>query len=228
MNNGGYIEIRQRAAAPAYEVVYREILKSILSGKYKAGKRLTEGELSRQLKVSRTTVREALKRLVDEKYLMYSPNIGVKVNDIPETELYDLWILRARIEGYFAELAAERLSNSSIKKLSDVVEQMSICGNDWQKASEYLTEFHSIIENSSNNYHIRLLSSWIDYINQSMRLLMRHNHLHDKSPFHEHYIIYKAIAERDKVTARKAAESHVIKMWYSFKREYIYNNISEA
>jgi DNA-binding GntR family transcriptional regulator len=89
-------------------LAYDRIRRSIVEGSYPPGSRLVEQALSAELSLSRTPIREALRRLEVEGLVLYRRNRGAVVRTTTPEEVADLYELRARLESYAAELAAER------------------------------------------------------------------------------------------------------------------------
>lgn len=94
-----------RAAAPT---AYAQIRAAIVEGRYEPGTRLIEQRIAEEFDLSRTPVREALRTLEAEGLVRIEPNRGATVRSLEIDDVIDLYALRARLEGYAAELAAER------------------------------------------------------------------------------------------------------------------------
>ena len=93
------------------------IREAILDGELVAGERLKEDELATRLDVSRTPVREALRRLEVEGLVVHEPKRGAAVRAYSAAELDDMYRLRALLEGYAARRAAERVTPELIEEL---------------------------------------------------------------------------------------------------------------
>jgi DNA-binding GntR family transcriptional regulator len=93
------------------------IRRAILDGTLPAGARLKEDELAVQLEVSRTPVREALRKLAADDLVVLEPKRGARVRKYEAHELDDLYRLRAVLEGYAARRAAERIDNRALDEL---------------------------------------------------------------------------------------------------------------
>lgn len=103
------------------EQVFENLEKDILSGKFERGDVLTEMKLSEMLGVSRTPVREALRRLEQERIIEVSPK-GAVVIGISKDDIDMIYEIRMRTEGIAARLAAEKSDEKSVKELSDILE----------------------------------------------------------------------------------------------------------
>ena len=89
-------------------LAYGRIRRAIVEGRYAPGTRLVEQTVSEELSLSRTPVREALRRLEVEGLVLFRRNRGAVVRSAGADDIRDLYELRARLESYAAELAAER------------------------------------------------------------------------------------------------------------------------
>ena len=86
----------------SYELVYQKLRENILNGHYKHGDELRETAVGKEIGVSRTPVREALRQLELEGLVTIIPNRGAFVNGISEQDVQDIYLIRARLEGLCA------------------------------------------------------------------------------------------------------------------------------
>ena len=98
---------------------------AIVENRYPPGSRLVEARIAEDLGLSRTPVREALRRLEAEGLVVSEPNRGAMVRPLSETEVVDLYGLRIRLESYAAEVAAERATEAELADLLDAAEAFS-------------------------------------------------------------------------------------------------------
>src|SRR5215471_17203597 len=103
--------------------VYNAMKRDIIRGVHAAGQALTEKDLAKRYKASRTPVREAALRLQEDRLLRIVPNRGYFVNPITLQELSDIYEYRAAVECAAAELAARKATDSELlQKLVDLAE----------------------------------------------------------------------------------------------------------
>ena len=105
----------------ASERAYEEIRKRLLQGDYAPGVRLSENELSEVCGVSRTPVREALRRLALEYFVRIEPNRGAFVIDWSREDIADMFEMRSMLEGLAARKAAAKATPSHISQMSDII-----------------------------------------------------------------------------------------------------------
>jgi DNA-binding GntR family transcriptional regulator len=97
-----------------------QLRERILGGEYTPGERLAEVELAEKLGVSRTPVREALRRLAAEGLVDITTNKGARVIDYPRADLERIFEIRARVEGLSARVAAELATTADIDRLDHI------------------------------------------------------------------------------------------------------------
>ncbi|MDP1792764.1 MAG: GntR family transcriptional regulator [Acidimicrobiales bacterium] len=113
------------AADTGSEQAYQQVRAAIVENRYPPGARLVEARIAEDLGLSRTPVREALRRLEAEGLVVSEPNRGAMVRPLSETEVVDLYGLRIRLESYAAEVAAQRVTEAELAALFDAVEAFS-------------------------------------------------------------------------------------------------------
>ena len=101
--------------------IFNRIRDDILSGNYTPGEELKEATLGKQLGVSRTPVREALRQLDLEGLVEIAPNRGAKVIGISRKDVEDIYHMRARLEGLAARKAAEQIKEEELAELEEVI-----------------------------------------------------------------------------------------------------------
>jgi DNA-binding GntR family transcriptional regulator len=109
---------------------YRQLREQICSGRFAAGKVLSESRLATELGISRTPVGEAIRQLVQEGLLEQVPRYGTVVRQIDESEMQDLFEMREALEGFAAGRAAARISASQISQLRLLGDEMEQIADD--------------------------------------------------------------------------------------------------
>ena len=113
------------------EMVYQRLEQEILSGELQRGEALGEIALAKRLGVSRTPIRGALHRLSEEGLVEISPNRGASVLGINIDDLVDIYTLRERVEGLASALAATRITDEELARLTEAVDEE--CGGSRQQ-----------------------------------------------------------------------------------------------
>lgn len=112
------------------ERVYQELRRDIVEGRYGPGERIVEQRLATELDVSRTPVREAVRRLETEGLIVTIRNRGAHVRPLTEMDVADLYEARSRIEGFVAELAARRATHQDIESLTLAADRFDVVVDD--------------------------------------------------------------------------------------------------
>ncbi len=133
---------RDLAAIPpkqsTYEVVYRRLRSAVLEGVIASGTRLVEADLAEQLGVSRTPVREALRRLESDGFAQPVSGRGLIVTPSGPDDIGDIALLRIEIDGLAARLAAQRASTADWADVAARIEAMRDAKNDTALAKAHL------------------------------------------------------------------------------------------
>jgi DNA-binding GntR family transcriptional regulator len=184
---------------------------AIVKGRLEPGKRLKEDELARELGISRTPVREALRVLQSEDLVVATPNRGAVVRAHAAEELEDLYDLRALLEGHAAHRAAERVTDAQIEELRASCTRFAVVSPD--DLAGLVTEnlfFHSAILEIAGS--ARLASM----VGKVIRLPLVYNSYRWYSPEQKrisaryHTRIVDALAARDADLAQLVMGEHVL------------------
>lgn len=134
--------------AGSQQRAYDTIRSGITSGSYPSGLHLRAADLADRIGISRTPVREALRRLHAEGLVEFVPNRGAFVSGLSETDVAEVFDLRVVLEGHAAELAAKRLTRDQRAELGAATDEMERCverGRDLHGITHANDRFHSLI-----------------------------------------------------------------------------------
>ena len=184
---------------------------AILSGYFKPGDRLTEGDLCQQMHVSRTSIREALRRLEAEKLVTIVPNKGPSVSTISWDEAEQIYNVRALLEGEAAALFAGRATSQELDAMRVALDAFSraVSRNDPMGRLRATSRFYDVMLIGGGNPIVReMLEGLVARINflraRSMSRPGRARH-----SLREMRRMFTAIARHNPVAARRAAVEHV-------------------
>ncbi|MEB3103676.1 GntR family transcriptional regulator [Ferviditalea candida] len=140
----------------ATEVVYRELLKAILNGKFERGSLLRQGELAESFGVSRTPLREALMRLASMGLVHIESNRGFRVASLDFGNMQHAWRSRIFIESGAARLAAKNADDRSLEKMRLSVQRQYEVTHDLQESLIVNRDFHlALVAASGNPYLVK-------------------------------------------------------------------------
>ena len=196
---------------PLREIVYEELKRQILVGEIAPGTRMMEVELAEDMGVSRTPVREAIRKLEKEGLVTIEPRRGAYASDISIKDMVDVLEVRQMLEGMAASMAAQKVTEE--EKL-DFVEANSAYKNAVKKGNieeiiRYDELFHQLIVSYSGNKTLNQLLSQV----QELALRFIYIYYDDFSRYEnmpvEHEEIEEAIISGDTQKAKVVAEEHV-------------------
>lgn len=144
---------------PLRDVVFNTLRQAILRGELKPGERLMEIQLANKLGVSRTPIREALRKLELEGLVNMVPRKGAEVADITEKSLRDVLEVRKALEELSVQLACEKITEEEIEELKRVAERFkdTLDDQDVTKIAEAGVAFHDVIYTATDNQKLILL-----------------------------------------------------------------------
>ena len=144
---------------PLRDVVFNTLRQAILRGELKPGERLMEIQLANKLGVSRTPIREALRKLELEGLGNMVPRKGAEVADITEKSLRDVLEVRKALEELSVQLACEKITEEEIEELKRVAERFkdTLDDQDVTKIAEADVAFHDVIYTATDNQKLILL-----------------------------------------------------------------------
>lgn len=196
---------------PLRDVVFETLRKAILNGVFQSGERLMEKELAEQLGVSRTPVREAIRKLELEGFLVILPRKGAYVSEISFKDVHEVYEIRAVLESLACGLAAERATTEEIEAMERYIleENEYLNNDDLSLTVKTDVGLHELFYNASRNE--RLISALINLKEQVFRL--RSTSIgqpgRKKKSLEEHKAIVEAIAQHNVALARKLGQEHI-------------------
>ena len=195
------------------ERVHRAVGAALRQGAIPPGVHLVEAELASLLKVSRTPVREALRRLEAEGLVRFAPNRGFVALDWM-TDAEQVFLIRERLEGLAARLAAQRISLVDLEQLADIQSRLeaAIEAVVPARSSDVVRlngEFHKLISRCADSP--RLLSlierMQVDYV--SYQVVRAYSHEQLLESVAEHREIVDALWRRDFESADSLVQRHL-------------------
>jgi DNA-binding GntR family transcriptional regulator len=198
------------------QVLYLEVadrLRDMIQSRaLSAGAWVDETRLSKELGISRTPLREALKVLVAEGLLRLEPRRGCFVNELSARDLDDIFPLMAMLEGRCAFEAARKLNDDDLIRLEALHQQLQVYASGGNLDQYYATNalIHVAIQSLADN---RWLSDLIDGLRKVLNL-SRHKSLvfpgRIAESCAEHLAIYAALKARDSEGAEALTRKHVM------------------
>ena len=189
--------------------VQQELLKSIRSGHYSPGERIREVEVAKAFGVSRTPVREALRRLESDGLLSFESWRGVVVSRLDWQQVSELYAMREVLEGAAAGMAARHIDDAGIEFLGFLLDKAQQSPQDPDRLAKLNLELHQTIYSAARN---RYLLQTLGQLENALALLSGTTYAVEgraETAAAEHRAIVEAIRERDADTAEQAAREHI-------------------
>lgn len=196
---------------PLRDVVFNTLREAILKGDFAPGERLMEKQLAEKMGVSRTPIREAIRKLELEGLVIMVPRKGAEVASITSKDISDVLEVRATLEALAVKLACKKMSESELEELQQVNDDFKTAAQEKNVSVliEKDVEFHDIIFHSSDND--KLISIINNLREQIYRFRVEYIYkMKDYTELvKEHDEIVKAMLERKGKDASDIAHEHI-------------------
>ena len=207
---------------PLRDVVFNTLRSAIITGELSPGERLMEIKLANELGVSRTPVREALRKLEREGLVITTARKGAEVAPINEKDLKEVLEIRKSLESLACQIASQKITPAQTEELAAMnsLIAQAIEANDTESITQVDIEFHEIIYTVTENQRL------IDMLHQLKEHILRYRlqYIKDmknkKNIVDEHNKIISALENHNARSARREIERHI-----ELQEKYILNNL---
>ncbi len=194
-----------------HEKIFQTIRDRIVYMEYAPGKPLPEKDLCEEFKVSRTPVREAVKKLEEMKLVTVIPRFGTYVASVDINEIRSAFEVKIKLEGLAGEVAAKRITHDKLSEMKSLIEEADILLRDGghRNLIDIDARFHEIIYQAAQNpilqeilenLHSRCARLWSSSVSSVIPIPEITRQLKD---------IYSALEKREPETAGRLMEHHV-------------------
>ena len=205
------LPIRLDSYKPLREVVSETLREAIVSGVLKPGERLMEIQLAEELGVSRTPVREAIRKLELEGFVIMIPRRGTYVADLSIKDINEVFEIRTALDVLAAGLAAERITDEELELMERILVQIGeyVDKNELEPIVELDSQFHDILYRACRNDRL------VGIINNLREQFTRFRTISMAFPgriqntLEEHSRLVEAIASRNVDLAQQLAREHM-------------------
>lgn len=208
---GNNFEVNMNEYLPLRDVVFNTLRQAILKGELAPGERLMEIQLAEKLGVSRTPIREAIRKLELEGLVLMIPRKGAEVAKISEKSLKDVLEVRRSLEELAIELACQRISEAALHVLEEAQESFehAVVSGNAMEIAETDEAYHDVIYNCTKN--TRLVQILNNLREQMYRFRLEYIKDEDKRQILliEHEKILKALRSRHVAEAKSAMREHI-------------------
>ncbi len=219
------VRIKLNDYRPLRDVVFQSLRDAIIAGDLPAGERLMETQLAEKLGVSRTPIREAIRRLETEGLVVMVPRKGAQVAPFTKKDIQDVLEVRASLEALATKLACTRADDLEFMKLQIVLKEyeFAVRDHDIDMMIQKDVEFHDIIFAATKNDRLIQMSSNIREQVQRYRIAYLKKVDDGERVLQEHAAILEAIQQGNVDGAAELATEHI-----NTQLESILNYIEET
>jgi len=205
------IDLKIRDYKNAREAAFEKIKEAIIKGHFKPGEKLVEQTLAQEMGVSRTPVREAIRRLEAEGFVISIPRKGVVVSRADKEEIVQLYSIRAELEGLAARWAIENADEDDIQKLDEAISRMeeTVASGDLDGVVQSNALFHDAIAQASKSRILCTLLKTLQDNIQRFRFQSLHLPGRPEAALAEHKEIIAAIKEKKAEEADRLLKEHL-------------------
>ena len=199
--------------------VTASLREAILNGYFEAGEKLDQDRIAEELEVSRTPVREAMRRLESEGFVKVRPHYGAFIAVVSRQEIHEVYEIRRLLEAEIVRQVTPLIPESVLDELDRLLTeiQAQFDAGDITKHFESDVYFHDTIANFIEN---KLLKEVLDGLTNRISMVLRFAQLqpgpHLIESFKEHRAIFEVIRQRDPEQAAELMRVHL--EWSSLVR----------
>lgn len=193
--------------------VFSTLRNAILDGKLKPGERLVERDIAEKLGISRTPVREAIRKLEIERLVTHIPRKGVVVSEFTKEDVAEIMAIRTVLEGLICNLAAAKIKGRDLDRLDHILKQIAEehGKENYKKVNQLHDRFHDIIYKAAESPRLyEQLNTLREYIHKFAQVAYTKPGRIEQALI-EHAEIVRALGQHDCEKAEKAAKLHVKK-----------------
>jgi DNA-binding GntR family transcriptional regulator len=205
------IETIPIARAALHEQVAQRLRQMLVESRIAPGTKLNERELSEVLNVSRTPLREAIKRLAAEGLVELLPNRGAIAVDLSEADVLNTFEVMSGLEAQSGELAAQRITDAELAEIRAMHYEMlaTYTRRDLPAYYRLNAAIHSAINAAAKNPVLTATYKQVNARLQALRFRSNQNEEKWKSAMKEHEQMINALATRDAAAMRSVLLSHI-------------------
>ena len=200
--------------------VFNKLREDILAGNYEENCELKEAAISKELGVSRTPVREALRQLELEGLVSIIPNKGAYVKGITAKDIYDIYVMRSYLEGLCARWACEHITLEQLEELEEIVylSKFHIEKEHWDQIFELDNRFHLLLYQACGSKVEHILTDYHHYVERVRKNTLSSRERASKAG-EEHGAILEALKKKDEETAERLANEHIFRSLANIKHQ---------
>jgi hypothetical protein len=195
-----------------HEAIFQKLRSLLVEGVITPGSKLNERELAESLNVSRTPIREAIKRLAADGLVELIANRGAIAVQLSHADVINTFDVIAQLEGYSGELAAKNISKAALSELEALQYEMmaSYARRNLSSYNKLNLRIHHLINQAANNPVLGQLFSQVNARIEALRFRSNQNGVKWEQAVEEHQEMIDALKAHDSERMRKVMIQHVI------------------
>ncbi len=195
-----------------HEAIFQKLRSLLVEGAIAPGSKLNERELAERLHVSRTPIREAIRRLAADGLVELIANRGAIAIQLSLADVIHTFDVIAQLEGYSGELAAKNISNATLSELEALQYEMmaSYARRDLSSYYKLNLGIHHLINQAANNPVLSQLFTQVNARIEALRFRSNQNGVKWEKAVEEHQEMIDALKSRDSERMRKVMIQHVM------------------
>ncbi|EAU39999.1 transcriptional regulator, GntR family protein [Fulvimarina pelagi HTCC2506] len=208
---------------------YAIIRSGLLRDEWPAGTRLLETELARRIGVSRTPIRDALRRLVNEGFLEYAANVGCRVRGWGRNDIDSIFDLRIELETYAARRAATRIRPGEIRQLTELCDAMEAVVERSLGLPELRDEltplndrFHTVITEAAGNARLTPVLASVTFAPMVLRTFRRYREEEVMRSMGHHRELVSALESANADWSAAVMRSHIHAGYVAMMRDAVF------
>lgn len=205
------LQVNMNEYLPLRDVVFNTLRTAIITGEFAPGERLMEISLAERLGVSRTPVREAIRKLELEGLVIMIPRRGAEVARITEAGLKEVLEVRCALEELAVELACKRIDEEGLARLKEAHREFveAVKNGDTLEITNQDEAFHEcIFEQSRNNRLLQMVNNLKEQMFRYRMEYVKEKNYHQEL-ISEHEKMLQAIVDRDEAVAKEIMKHHI-------------------
>lgn len=205
-------KLSEESKLPLHKLVYNKLKESILTGKLKPGEKLVESTISKEMSISKTPIREALRELAKEGLIIHHTRRGISVIDFTEKDIDEIISLRAEIEAFGIRLALPKIKEKERERINKLISNIRRYDeeNKLHKLVEADIQLHAYLMDLSG--HSRLIYTW-KMLSSQISVLLHMIDYHKIAPVYSsksHRKLIDSLFSGDVSSAETAIRNHII------------------
>lgn len=183
---------------PLKELVYKAFRKTIILGEIPAGQRINEKEFSEVMNISRTPIRYAMQKLVEEGLVDHVLGVGILVKGISISDAHEIYAIRKSLDVLATITAMKEMSIDDFKELKDLLEKTETLNeqNEIDQVLQKFSDFNELIYEKSKMLRLKsIVMKLREYLVYFRDISIRSKERRDKA-LHEHWLIYQCMLDQ--------------------------------